>query len=126
MWMLSTPPGVRSQGYSLWFGMENNLENEPRGVYSTRIWVGWFGRLNETHPVQPKDVINFATLSKRKCCNILPCSRLEKALPYSKQYKQYISLRFDAFQLEGAAHEISENYVGEGGEKDKICGDGPD
>ena len=36
-------------------------------------------------PVQDTRDVNFATLSKRKCCNFLPCSRLDQALPYSKQ-----------------------------------------
>ena len=30
-------------------------------------------------PVQDTKDVNFATLSKRKCCNFLPCSRLDQA-----------------------------------------------
>ena len=51
---------------------------KTRGVYSTRIWVGGFGRLNETLTLFKTKDVNFATLSKRKCCsNFLPCSRLD-------------------------------------------------
>ena len=53
-------------------------EAYARGVYSTGIWVGGFGRLNETLTLFKTDV-NFATPSKRKCCNFLPCSRLNQA-----------------------------------------------
>ena len=58
-----------------------------------------------------KDV-NFATLSKRKCCNFLPCSRLDQTLPYSKQYNDTEVCVFTHFN-EGTG--ISENYVFEGG-----------
>ena len=42
------------------------------GGYSTGIWVGG-------DPVQDTKDGNFATLSKRKCSNFLPCSRLDQA-----------------------------------------------
>ena len=58
--------------------------------------------------------VNFATLSKRKHCSFLTCSRLDQALPYSKQYKRYISWRFHAFQRR---HTKSANIMWLKGEK---------
>ena len=85
---------------------------------------GWGVRPTQQNPdpVQDAKLVNFATLSvsKRKCCNFLPRSRLDQALPTSKQYKWYISLRIWI-----KAHKISENCVIEGGEKEKIWGDDP-
>ena len=46
---------------------------------------GWSTRPNPD-PVQDTKYVNFATLSKRKCCNFLPCSRLDWALLHSNQY----------------------------------------
>ena len=52
----------------------------PRGVYSTGIWVGGFCQLNETLTLfKTQKMYIFATLSKRKCCNFLPCSRVDQA-----------------------------------------------
>ena len=39
---------------------------------------GWPTQRNPDPVQDTKDVI-FATLSKRKCCNFLPCSRLDQA-----------------------------------------------
>ena len=51
----------------------------PPGGYSTGIWVGGFGRLNKTLTLFKTQRCKFFTLSKRKCCNFLPCSRLDQA-----------------------------------------------
>ena len=51
----------------------------PLGGYSTGIWVGGFGRLNKTLTLFKTQRCKFFTLSKRKCCNFLPCSRLDQA-----------------------------------------------
>ena len=48
-------------------------------------------------PVQDTKDVNCATLSKRKCCNLLPCSRLDKVLPYSMEHKlafSHISMKW--------------------------------
>ena len=39
-------------------------------------------RPTQQNPVQDTKDVHFATPSKRKCCNFLPCSRLDKTLPY--------------------------------------------
>ena len=46
--------------------------------------AGFYWQPCKPWPCSRQDV-NFATLSERKCCNFLPCSRLDEALPYSKQ-----------------------------------------
>ena len=58
----------------------------PRGGVLTGIF-GKGGSADSTKPwpCSRHRAVNLPTLSKRKCCNFLPCSRLDKALPYSKQ-----------------------------------------
>ena len=96
------------------------------GVLNTEF--GWGGEgfswLNETNPdpVQETKDVHFATLSKRKCYNVLPCSRLDQALLYSRQKTV---LKFSFSRISTEAHEISENYVVVGAGTEKICGADP-
>ena len=75
--------------------------NLGRGVRSTE---------RNSDPVQDTKYVNFATLSKRK--------RESAVISYPVQdwTKQTVF---------NEAHEISENYVIEGGEKEKICWEDP-
>ena len=69
--------------------------NRARGVYSpSNLCRGVRPTQRNPDPVQDTNDVNFATLSKRKSCNFLPCSRLDQILPYSKPYKRNIRLRF--------------------------------
>ena len=95
----------------------------PRGVYSRGIWVGGFGRLNET-----------LTLFKTQKIEILlPCLRESAVISYPVQewteqavFKTLTTAhKFPFSRSPTKAHEISENYVIEGGEKEKIYGDDP-
>ena len=70
---------------------------------------GGGGTQRDPDPVQDTKDVNFATLSKRKCSNFLPCSRLDQAGPIQNTKKVHKSLRFHA--LSTKVHEISENYV---------------
>ena len=63
--------------------------------------------------VQDTKDVNFATLSKRKCRNFF-LFKTKQTVP-----------KFAFSRISTKAHEISENYVVKGGEKDKIFGDGP-
>ena len=72
----------------------------PPGRYSTGIWVGGFSRLNETLTLFKTQDVNFATLSKRKCCNFFTTIKTEHKFAFSS--------------ISTTAHEISENYVVEG------------
>ena len=69
-------------------------------------------------PVQGTKDVNFATVSKRKCCSFLPCSRLDQAGRVETVHK------FAFSRTSTKAYEISENCVIEGGEKEKISTDG--
>ena len=64
----------------------------PGGVLNRNLGRGVRPTQRNPDPVQDAKYVNFATLSKRKCCNFLPCSRLDQALPYSKHYKRHVSL----------------------------------
>ena len=56
---------------SAWSQLSRVLNrNSGRGVRPTQ---------RNPDPVQDTKDVNFATLSKRKCCNFLPCSRLDQA-----------------------------------------------
>ena len=90
---------------------------------STGIWVGGFGRLNET-----------LTLFKtQKVSILLPCLRESAVISYPLQdwtkqavFKTLKMVHKFAFsRILTKAHETSENYAIEGGEKEKICGDEP-
>ena len=70
----------------------------PGEVLNRNLGGGGFGRLDETLTRFKAKDVNFATPSKRKCCNFLPCSRPGQIIPYSKQWKRCVSLRFHAFQ----------------------------
>ena len=59
-----------ASGPSPWGGGGVLNRNLGRGVRPTQ---------RNPHPVQDTKDVNFATLSKRKCCNFLPCSRLDQA-----------------------------------------------
>ena len=98
------------------------MSRRPRGAFNRNLGRG-FGRLNETLTLfKTQKYVNFATLSKRKCCNFLPCSRLDQA----GVFKTLQTARKFAFsRIPTKVHEISENYVIEGGGKDKIYGDDP-
>ena len=54
--------------------------HHPRGEggFNRNLGRG-FGRLDETLTLFKTKDVNFATLSKRECCNFLPCSRLDQA-----------------------------------------------
>ena len=76
-------------------GMAQNINDAkvycaPGGVLNRNLGREVRPTQQNTQPVKDTKDVNFAALSKRKCCNFLPCSRLDQALPYSKQYKQYI------------------------------------
>ena len=59
---------------------------EPPGVGdSTGIWVEGFDQLNEPLTLFKAQTCKFPTISKRNSRNLLPFSRLDNALPYSKQ-----------------------------------------
>ena len=90
-------------------------------MYSTGIWVGGFGRLNET-----------LTLFKTQKRSIsVPRPRESAVISYSVQdwTKQVIFKalktvhKFPFSCISMKAHEISKNYVIVGGEKEKICRD---
>ena len=107
--------------FQWWF--PNLSLDSTRGVYSTGIWVGGFGWLNKT-----------LTLFKpQKMEILLPCLRESAVISYPVQdwTKQAVfkTLRmvhkFALSRIPMKAHEISENYVIEGGEKEKINGDDP-
>ena len=75
LWAIPLVP-VRRASLSPWGGV-------GRG-YSTGIWVEGFGWINETlTPSRHKLRCKFTTLSKRKCCNFLPYSRLHQEFLYS-------------------------------------------
>ena len=52
------------------------------GPWLNRNSCRGFGRPNETLTLFKTKDVNFATLSKRKCCNFLPCSRLHISLHF--------------------------------------------
>ena len=89
------------------------------GVLNRNLGRGVRPTQRNPDPVQGTKDVNFATLSKRKCCNFLPCSRLDQA---GRIENTRNGLCFHSFPK---AQEISKNYVIEGGEKEKICRDGP-
>ena len=95
----STPPGG---------GVLNR--NLGRGVRLTQ---------RNPDPVQHTKDVNFATLSKRKCCNFLPCSRRDQA---GRIQTLKMVHKFAFSRILTKAHETSENYAIKGGEKEKICG----
>ena len=82
------------------------------GGYSTGIWVGGFGRLNET-----------LTLFKtQKMPTLLPCLRESAVISYPVQdwTKQAV------FKTLKMVHKFAfSRILTEGGEKEKICGDDP-
>ena len=81
-----------------------------RGDCPTGIWLGGLGQLNVTRPCSKHKYVNFAPLSKRKCCNVLACPRpWPSNLPYSKQQNMFA---FSCISLK--SHKIRENYVVEG------------
>ena len=49
------------------------------GVLNRNLGRGVRPTQRNPDPVQDTNDVNFATLSKRKCCNFLPCSRLDQA-----------------------------------------------
>ena len=49
------------------------------GVLNRNLGRGVRPTQRNLDPVQDTKDVNFATLSKRKCCNFLPCSRLDQA-----------------------------------------------
>ena len=67
--------------------------------------------------------VNFATQSKRKCCN--------NSYPVQDWTKQAVfktlqtACKFAFSRIPTKLHKISENYVIEGGEKEKIYGGDP-
>ena len=71
-------------------------------------------------PVQDTKDVNFAALSKRKCCNFLPVQDWTKQAVF-KTLKMAHKFVFSRIPMN--AYEISENYVIKGGEKEKIYGD---
>ena len=88
----SVPNRRGGSSYTLYQCLEIGEEG-----YSTGIWVGSSADSMKPGPWRDKDVILLPCLSKRKCFNFLPYSRLDQAVPYSKQYKQYLSFHFHAF-----------------------------
>ena len=91
--------------------------------YSTVIWVGGFGRLNET-----------LTLFKtQNMLILLPCLRESAVISYPVQdstnqavFKTLKTVhKFGFSRISTKAHEISGNYAIKGGEKEKIYGDDP-
>ena len=54
-------------------------EWHPGGVLSRNLGRGVRPTQRNPDPVQDTKGVNFATLSERKCCNFLPCSRLDQA-----------------------------------------------
>ena len=98
--------GDESQTFSSW---------APRGVYSTGIWVGGFGRLNET-----------LTLFKtEKMWILLPCLRESAVISYPVQdwtkqavFKTLKTVHQFAFsRIPTKAHEIGEHYSDRRGKK---------
>ena len=93
------------------------------GGYSKGIWVGGFGRFNET----------LTLLKTQKMQILLPCLRESDVISYPVQdwtkqavFKTLKTVHKFAFsRISTKAHEISENDVIEWGEKEKICGDDP-
>ena len=68
-----------------------------RGWCSKGIWVGDSADSTKPWPCSRYEDVNFATLSKRKCCNFLPSSRLDKHAVLKKK-QRCISLCFQQFQ----------------------------
>ena len=85
----------------------NSITQTPGGVLNRNLCRVVRPTQRNPDPVEDAKDVNFATLSKRKCCNFLPCSRLDQAGRNQNNNNE--------------AHEIGEDYVIEGGEKEKIC-----
>ena len=95
----------------------------PGGVLNRNFCRGVRPTQRNPDPVQDTKDVRFTTLSKRKCCNFLPCSRLDQAGRI--QNTKNGTYKFAFSHIPTKAHEISENYVIEGGDKEKIYGDDP-
>ena len=54
-------------------------DDDPGGVLNRNLGRGGRPTQRNPNPVQDTKYVNFATLSKRKCCNFLPCSRMDQA-----------------------------------------------
>ena len=74
-------------------------------------------------PVQDTKDVNFATLSERKCYNFFTLFKTGPSITVFKAIKTVHKFAFS--RISTKAHEISENYVIEGGEKERICGEDP-
>ena len=85
------------------------------GVLNRNLGRGVRPTQRNPDPVQEANDVNFATLSSRKCCNFLPRTRMDQA-----GHKTLKTVHKFAFpRISTKAHEISENYATEGGEKEK-------
>ena len=90
------------------------------GGYSTGVWVGRIGRLNETLTLFKTQRCRFATLSNRKCRN-LTLFKTGQSITVFKTIVTIHKFAFHAILNEGT-HEISENFVVDGGRKEYyIC-----
>ena len=85
-----------------------NYDVPPGGVLNRNLGRGVRPTQRNPDPVQDIKDVNFATLSKRKCRNFLPCSRLDQA---GRIQTLQTARKFAFSPIPTKAHEISENYV---------------
>ena len=96
--------------------MITNVTNIPGGVLNRNLGSGVRPTQRNPDPVQDTKGVNFATLAKRKCCNFLPCSRLDQAVRIQNNTTAH---KFAYSRIPMKAHE--NNVI----EKEKIYGDDP-
>ena len=72
----------------MWLGIAEEYERaiHPGGVLKRNLGRGVQPTQQNPDPVQDTKDVNFATLSKRKCRNFLPCSRLDQGGEKEKIY----------------------------------------
>ena len=103
---MSTAPSIRRS----WIGDEQDTGCSvltPRGVLNRNLGRGVQPTQRNPYPVQDTKHVNFATLSKRKCCTFLPCSRLDQAGRI--QNTKNGTYKFVFSRISTKAHEISKN-----------------
>ena len=87
---------------------------EVVGVLNRNLGRGVRPTQQNPDPLQDTKYVNFATLSKGKCCNFLPCLRLDQA---GRLTTLKLAHKFAFSRILTKVHKISINYALEGEEK---------